>query len=125
MQGRPRSLSGGFLIYVPPRLWDSISTLLPSSPVTIKQALKEEHERGYFGLLGRLVRDWYWLRKMRLPLSPPQRLCFQLKREEVNCGLSKKREFSRRDAETLRDNKGKIYEMELKLILLFEMNIIL
>jgi hypothetical protein len=35
--------------YMSPRHWDSVSTLLPSSP--IKQALKE-HRRGYFGLWG-------------------------------------------------------------------------
>lgn len=43
----------------------------PSSPVPIKQALKEEHDRGYFGLLSLLVREGYSPRKMGLPPSLP------------------------------------------------------
>ena len=40
-----------------------------SSPVTIKQALKEEYDRGYFGLLSLLVRERCSPRKMGLPPS--------------------------------------------------------
>lgn len=47
---------------MPPRLWDSGFTLLPSSPVTIKQALKEDHDRGF--------PEGDQPRKKALPLSP-------------------------------------------------------
>lgn len=46
-------------ICMSPRCWDSVSTLLSSSP--IKQVLKE-HARGYFGLWAWFQRGRHWLR---------------------------------------------------------------
>lgn len=65
-----------FLIYAPKALGQWLHPF-PSSLVTIKLALKEEHDRGYFGLLSQLVREWSSPRKMGSLGSPPRALHFQ------------------------------------------------
>lgn len=76
----------------------------PSSPAPIKQPLKEERDRGYFGLLSLLVRGWPSPGKTGLPPSLPWDLAssgVRMKRAE-SVGYLKGR-FSRSYVENLND----------------------
>lgn len=72
-----RQISYSYFFICAPKALGQWLHPFPSSLVTIKPALKEEHDRGYFGQLSRLVRERSLPRKMGSPLSPPWALHFQ------------------------------------------------
>lgn len=85
-----------------PRHRDSVSTLLPSSPM--KQALNE-HRRGYFGLwaVGVIPGEVVLVEKDALLWISP-RLVIKTRRGEFVI-IYKRGEFSRKYAEILKDEK--------------------